>query len=243
MAQPDQRSIEPKRGGEVRKCQLRSDGRTGDFSSQRLFLSEALEEEMAQFDQRPIEISRSRHFPQVLQNSSPLLSGIKTFFDAIRKRARLAAPNAETSKVSGARKTLKKQAAPLVREPPPPSLNALPGSGTGAPTPLGEGTQGPSPIDYNLEIEAVFPLDMVFDMQKCAAQKARKIVIGRTLVGRASFKDLHDCLKLHLTAPFSTVTLLTKGYFEVLFEEEEGAKVTRKLATVEWSGWALSFSR
>jgi hypothetical protein len=68
-------------------------------------------------------------------------------------------------------------------------------------------------------------------------------MIGRTLVGRASFKELHDCLKLHLPAPCSTITLLIRGYFEVLFEEEEGAKATRKLGAVKWSGWALSFSR
>jgi hypothetical protein len=39
------------------------------------------------------------------------------------------------------------------------------------------------------------------------------------------------------------VTLLTQGYFEVLFEKEEGARATRKLTVVEWSGWALSFSK
>jgi hypothetical protein len=108
---------------------------------------------------------------------------------------------------------------------------------------LGEGTQGPSPIDYNLEIEADFPPDMVLDMQRSAAQKAHKTVIGRTLEGRASYKDLLDCLKLHLPAPFSTITLLTRGYFEILFEDEDGARATRKLAAVEWSGWALSFSK
>jgi hypothetical protein len=37
--------------------------------------------------------------------------------------------------------------------------------------------------------------------------------------------------------------LLTRGYFEVLFEKEEGARATRKFGIVEWSGWALSFSR
>ncbi|CAK9233703.1 unnamed protein product [Sphagnum troendelagicum] len=84
---------------------------------------------------------------------------------------------------------------------------------------------------------------MVIELQKCAALRARKTVIGRTLAGRASFKDLQDCLKLHLPAPFSTVTLLTRGYFEVLFEQEEGAKAARKLAAVEWNSWALSFSR
>ncbi|CAK9220079.1 unnamed protein product [Sphagnum troendelagicum] len=84
---------------------------------------------------------------------------------------------------------------------------------------------------------------MVVELQKNAALKACKTVIGRTVSGKASFKDLQDCLRLHLLAPFLTVTLLTRGYFEVLFEKEEGAGAIRKLATVEWSGWALSFSR
>jgi hypothetical protein len=139
--------------------------------------------------------------------------------------------------------TQRKQAAPLVREPPPTSLDALPGNGTGASSPSGEDTQGPSPVDYNLEIEATFPTAMVIELQKHAALKARKTVIGRTLAGRASFKDLHDCLRLHLPAPFSTFTLLTRGYFEILFEQEEVARATRKLGAVEWNGWALSFSR
>ncbi|CAM6070816.1 unnamed protein product [Sphagnum tenellum] len=71
----------------------------------------------------------------------------------------------------------------------------------------------------------------------------RKTVIERTLGGKASYKDLLDCLKLHLPVPFSTITLLTRGYFEILFKDEDGARATRKLATVEWSGWALSFSK
>jgi hypothetical protein len=84
---------------------------------------------------------------------------------------------------------------------------------------------------------------MVIELQKNAALRARKTEIGRTLVGRASFKDLQDYLRLHLPAPFLTVTLLTRGYFEVLFKKEEGARAAKKLAVVEWSGWALSFSR
>jgi hypothetical protein len=84
---------------------------------------------------------------------------------------------------------------------------------------------------------------MVIELQKNATLRAHKTVIGRTLAGKASFKDLQDCLRLHLPAPFSTITLLTRGYFEVLFEKEEGAKATRKLGAVEWSGCALSFSR
>ncbi len=196
---------------------------------------------MAQADKRPTEFSGSRHLPQVPQNPSSFLSGPKIFSDATRKRAGPAAPSAKASEASGARNTQKKQATPPVREPPPPSLNAFPGNGIRTPSPLGEGTQGPSPVDYNMEIETVFPLDMVLEILKCATQKARKMVIGRTLGGRASYKDLLDCLKLHLPAPFSTIILLTKGYFKILFEEENGIRATKKLGAVEWSGWALSF--
>jgi hypothetical protein len=122
-------------------------------------------------------------------------------------------------------------------------LDALPGNGTGASSPSGEDTQGPSPVDYTLEIKAAFPTPMVIELQKDATLRACKTVIGRTLAGKASFKDLQDCLRLHLPAPFSTFTLLTRGYFEIIFEKEEEARATRKLGAGEWRGWALSFSR
>jgi len=35
--------------------------------------------------------------------------------------------------------------------------------------------------------------------------------------------------------------LLTKGFFKVLFIDEEGAKSVRKITTMEWSGLNLSF--
>ncbi len=88
-----------------------------------------------------------------------------------------------------------------------------------------------------------FPKDLVSAMKENAAKKARKTVIGRTLGGIATLKTLLDCLKLHLLIPFVSITLLTRGYFEVRFEEEEGAKATRRLVAVEWSGLSLSFSR
>jgi hypothetical protein len=86
-------------------------------------------------------------------------------------------------------------------------------------------------------------MEMIIELQKSAMLRACKMVIGQTLVGRASFKELQDCLKLHLLTHFTTITLLTRGYFEVLFEEEEGARATRKLGAVKWNGWALSFSK
>jgi hypothetical protein len=36
--------------------------------------------------------------------------------------------------------------------------------------------------------------------------------------------------------------LLTRGFFEVFFTDEEGAKLARKITTVEWSSLNLSFS-
>jgi hypothetical protein len=129
--------------------------------------------------------------------------------------------------------------------PSPPSLIVQPGSGTGATSPEGEATQGPSPspIDYSVEVEVDFPKDLVSAMKENVAKKTRRTIIGRTLGGRATLKTLLNCLKLHLPISFVSVTLLTRGYFEVRFEEEEGAKATRRLATVEWSGLSLSFSR
>jgi len=166
------------------------------------------------------------------------LESVLLFYTA-KRRSGHTGPSAEAPKTSealGARNSRKKQATPLVREKLPTSLDTLPGKRTGAPSPSGEDTQGPSPVDYNLEIKAAFPTAMVIELQKDATLRARKTMIGRTLAGRASFKDLQDCLRLHLPAPFSTFTLLTRGYFEILFEKEEGARATRKLGVVEWSG-------
>ncbi len=123
------------------------------------------------------------------------------------------------------------------------TLIAQQGSRSGAAPPDGEASQGPSPADYNVEIKVDFPKELVLTMQENAAKKARRTVIGRTFGGRATFKTLLDCLKLHLPAPLVSTTLLTRGYFEILFEDEEGAKAARRLVVVEWSDLRLSFSR
>jgi hypothetical protein len=94
-----------------------------------------------------------------------------------------------------------------------------------------------------MELEAEFPTKMVIEMQGAAAKQAYKIVIGRTLGGRATFKALHECLTLHLPTSFASTTLLTRGYFLILFDSKEGAIATRKLTIVDWSGLNLSFSR
>jgi hypothetical protein len=88
-------------------------------------------------------------------------------------------------------------------------------------------------VDPSIELEAEFPTEMVIEMQGAAAKKARRTVIGWTLGGKASFKALHECLNPHLPTSFTSTTLLTRGYFLILFDSEEGAIATRKLTTVD----------
>ncbi len=153
--------------------------------------------------------------------------------------------SAARAKAPKARNSQRKNSSNSVITPSPHSLIEQPGTGTGAALPEGETTQGPSasPIDYSLEVEVDLPRDLVSTMKESAAKKAKRTVIGRTLRGRATLKSLLDCLKLHLPIPLVSITLLTRGYFEILFEEEEGAKATRRLTAVEWSGLSLSFLR
>jgi hypothetical protein len=124
-----------------------------------------------------------------------------------------------------------------------PALITQASKGPGKSASKGAELQGPTPVDHGLEIEAELPYEMVSEMQSSAATKARRMVIGRTLGGRPSFKALHECLKLHLPATYVSTTLLTRGYFLIAFENEEGAIAARKLTTVDWNGLSLSFSR
>jgi len=48
--------------------------------------------------------------------------------------------------------------------PPNPTLITLPGSGPRTTSPTGADIQGPSSMDYNLELEVEFPTDMVIEM-------------------------------------------------------------------------------
>jgi hypothetical protein len=83
---------------------------------------------------------------------------------------------------------------------------------------------------------------MVLEMQEGVVRKTRKMVIGRALGGRPTIKALQDCLKLHMPASYTSIILLTRGFFEVFFTDEEGAKLARKITTMEWSSLNLSLS-
>jgi len=228
QAQLGQRLVKPRGNEEARKSQALDDGEKNGPDSQRLFLSEVPDKEMVQADKNTTELSECRHLTQVPLILSPFISESVTFSDAAKRGAGYTVPSTEIPEAPealealGARNARKKQTAPLVRENPSTSLDALPGNGTGASSPSGEDTQGPSPVDYNLEIKAKFPPTMVIELQRNAALRARKTVIGRTLVGRASFKDLQNCLKLHLLAPFLTVALLTRGYLRSSLKKRKG---------------------
>jgi hypothetical protein len=140
------------------------------------------------------------------------------------EREDLSAARAKAPRMRG---TQRKNSINSVTTPSLQTLIAQPGSGTGAASPDGEASQGPSPINYKLEIEVDFPKELVLTMQENATKKARRTVIGRTLGGRTTFKTLLDCLKLHLPDPLVSIALLTRGYFEILFEDEDLQNVAR----------------
>ncbi|CAM6065309.1 unnamed protein product [Sphagnum tenellum] len=148
-------------------------------------------------------------------------------------------PNEKNDKNASRRKP----STPTTAPPPNPTLIAHPSNGPGRPSPTGEETQGPKLVDFNLELEAKFPKEMVTEMQGNAAKKAHKTIIGQMLGGRTSLKAFHKSLKLHFPATFVLVTLLTRGYFLILFKNKERATSTRKLTSVEWNKLNLSFSR
>jgi hypothetical protein len=158
-------------------------------------------------------------------------------------REDLSATRAKELNERNERNTSRRKSSTPTTAPPNSTLIAHPGNRPRITSPAGEDIQGPSLMDYSLELEAEFPKDMVIEMQGNAAKKAHRTVIGRTLGGKTTFKALHECLKLHLPAMFISITLLTRGYFLILFENEEGAISTRKLTSVEWNGLSLSFFR
>jgi hypothetical protein len=130
-------------------------------------LSKAPDEEMLQADKNTTELSERRHLSQVPPIPSPFLSESVLLSDTTKRGAGHTVPSAkapEDSEALGARNTRNKQAALHVRGKLPTSLDVLPGNETGASSPSGEDTQGPSPVDYNLEIEAKFPPAMVIEL-------------------------------------------------------------------------------
>jgi hypothetical protein len=196
------------------------------------------------------------HFIQVLPLTSPPTCTIDLSATSVRARFGLggldvtaagqvaqedhltAKAKASSSKHMQRRKPITPTSAPST-----PPLIAPPSNRTGSAPPSSEEPQGPSPIGYELELEAIFLPEMVLEMQEGVVRKARRLVIGRALGGRPTIKALQDCLKLHLPISYTSVTLLTKGFFEMLSTDEEGAKSTKKIIAVEWSGLNLSLSR
>ncbi|CAM6026179.1 unnamed protein product [Sphagnum balticum] len=147
-------------------------------------------------------------------------------------------------KAPSSKQEQKRRTTTFILAPYTPPLNMPLGNGSRTTSPSGEEPQGPSSlVDNDLELEAEFPSDMVTEMQEGAAKRARRMVIRCTIGGRLTIKALNDYLKLHLSTSFILATLLTRGFFEALFSNEEGAKTTWKITAVEWCGMNFSFSR
>ncbi len=143
QAQRGKRRAKPEGTGEARECQPLINGKISDSGSQRLLLSEAPDEEMAQAGKSTTERSERNHLTQVPLNSSPFLSDSVSISAVAKRKAGHTVPSAEApdaleaSEASGAKNTQRKQAAPLVRELSPTSLDALPGKGQVHPPPRG----------------------------------------------------------------------------------------------------------
>ncbi len=147
------------------------------------------------------------------------------------------------TKVTSAKHMQRRKPAAPATGPSTPPLISPPRNGIRSAPPSGEELQRPSPVNCELELELEFLSKMVLEMQEGAARKARRMVIGRTLNGRPMIQAFQDCFKLHFTTSFKSATLLTRGFLEVLFIDEEGAKVTRKITMVELNDLNLSFFR
>jgi hypothetical protein len=210
------RQKEQRREGETQNPPPPGDGRSHEYNAQRLALLEAQDEEMEREDECSADLPERKRLTQVLQSSPPFRPNSSTFSDVIRRRSDPEEARAEAPEPSGPKSTQVHQTGLSTKVTPPTPLETPANNGAGAPPPQGDDTQDPSPVDYNLEIEVEFSAKMIIEMQKSATLRARKTVIGRTLSGRASFKELQDCLKLHLPANFVTITLLTRGYFKIL---------------------------
>jgi hypothetical protein len=149
--------------------------------------------------------------------------------------------SAAKAKASSLKHTQRRKPTTPASAPSTPPLIAPPGNGIGSAPPLGEESQGPSRVDYELKLEADFSPEMVLEMQEGVIRKTRIMVIGRALGNRPTIKALQDCLNLHLPASYTSVTLLTRGFFEVFSTDQERAKFGKKITTVEWSSLNLSF--
>jgi hypothetical protein len=147
------------------------------------------------------------------------------------------------AKTSSSKHTHRRKLTTPTSAPSTPLLIAPPSNGIGSTPPLGEKPQGPLPIDYELELEVDFLPKMVLEMQEGVVCKTQRMVIRRALGGRPMIKALQDCLKLHMPASYTSITLLTRTFFKVFFTDEKGVKSAKKITSMEWSSLNLSFSQ
>jgi len=120
--------------------------------------------------------------------------GAETFSDPTKERISPVVPSFVSQEALGTKTSWTHRADPGAKDPPTPPPESDHSKKAGNPPSEGEDAQDVSPVDYNLEIEVEFPTEMVIELQKNATLRARKTVMKRTFLSRASFKELQDCL-------------------------------------------------
>jgi hypothetical protein len=111
--------------------------------------------------------------------SAGLGRGSETSEVAVARQSEREDLSAARAKAPRTRGTQRKNSISSVTTPSPHTLIAQQGSGTGAASPDGEASQGPSLVDYSLEIKTDFPKELVLTMQENTVKKARRTVIGK----------------------------------------------------------------
>ncbi|CAK9858308.1 unnamed protein product [Sphagnum jensenii] len=140
-----------------------------------------------QFAKEVTAASGSSSQPQVPPKNSLPLPRISELFSVVVGQG----PNSENLGVAAERREAKEDLSAAREEdpsertesrrglntssttPPNPTLIMRPGNGPRMTAPMGANPQGPSLVDYSLELEEEFPQEMVIKMQGNAAKKAR----------------------------------------------------------------------
>jgi hypothetical protein len=140
-----------------------------------------------QFAKGATETSRSSSQPQVPPKNSLPLPHISELFSVMVGQG----PNLENQGVPAERLVAKEDLSVARGKDPSERTKSRRRSNTFSATPPNPALitrPGPSPVDYNLELETEFPQDMVIEMQGNAAKKVSRTVIRCTLGERTTFK-------------------------------------------------------
>lgn len=86
-------------------------------------------------------------------------------------------------------------------------------------------------------------MDFMKSLVEVATKKVQPMVISRMIARRLTHKDVNKCMQLHLHTSFQKIKLLTRGFFEVTFNEKHKDFEPRKLAMVEYKDYTFQISK